>query len=499
MRTLLPAFATFCLTAHVHAAPAPAAPPANGAPPSNSAAAAPPAATAAPAAKGAPAAKDSPAAANPFDVPFEKYSLPNGLEVILHHDASLPLVAVNVWYHVGPSSEPKGRSGFAHLFEHLMFEGSKHVGHEFDHLLESVGATNVNGTTSWDRTNYFETVPRQNLELALWLESDRMGFLLDALTPDRLEVQRDVVKNERRQRYENSPYGASELAMYESLFAPDHPYHGAVIGSMEDLSRASMEDVKAFFRAFYSPSNATLAIAGDFDPAIARGWIERYFASLASSPRPSTRLSLTPPLTASVRKNVEEPVQLARVALGWLTPPAYSPDDTVLDLVATLLAGGKATTLYQNLVVKQKVASDVAAALDSNRLTSMFEIDETVAAGTPPKNAEDALDKALAAFATKGPTAAELDRAKRQIRLHVLTDLQRLDGDGGESGRAGTLQRMNEYLGDPGKLPAYIERMNAVTAEDIKRVTRQFLTPSNAVIVTTIPRREPIGASGTAP
>jgi zinc protease len=307
------------------------------------------------------------------------------------------------------------------------------------------------------------------------------------------------VKNERRQRYENSPYGASELAMYESLFAPDHPYHGAVIGSMEDLSRASMEDVKAFFRAFYSPSNATLAIAGDFDPAIARGWIERYFASLASSPRPSTRLSLTPPLTASVRKNVEEPVQLARVALGWLTPPAYSPDDTVLDLVATLLAGGKATTLYQNLVVKQKVASDVAAALDSNRLTSMFEIDETVAAGTPPKNAEDALDKALAAFATKGPTAAELDRAKRQIRLHVLTDLQRLDGDGGESGRAGTLQRMNEYLGDPGKLPAYIERMNAVTAEDIKRVTRQFLTPSNAVIVTTIPRREPIGASGTAP
>jgi zinc protease len=436
---------------------------------------------------------------NPFSVPFEKYSLPNGLEVILHHDTSLPLVAVNIWYHVGPSSEPKGRSGFAHLFEHLMFEGSKHVGHEFDRLLESVGATNVNGTTSWDRTNYFETVPREHLELVLWLESDRMGFLLDALTPERLEVQRDVVKNERRQRYENSPYGASELAMYEALFPPDHPYHGAVIGSMEDLSRATMEDVKAFFREFYAPSNATLAIAGDFDPAIAKGFIERYFGSLPSSTRPSTRLSTTPPLSASVRKEVGEPVQLARVAKGWLTPPAYNPDDITLDVVATLLAGGKATPLYQNLVVKQKVASDVTAALDSNRLTSMFEIDATVAAGTPPKNAEAALDKSMADFAAKGPTPAELDRAKRQIRLHVLTDLQRLDGDGGESGRAGTLQRMNEYLGDPGKLPAYIERINAVTADDVKRVMKQYLSPTTCVVITTVPQQEAAAAAGGAP
>jgi zinc protease len=461
---------------------------------------------AAPAVPAVPAVPEQPKTAteahkpNPFDVPFEKYSLPNGLEVILHHDASLPLVAVNLWYHVGPSSEPKGRSGFAHLFEHLMFEGSKHVGHEFDRLLESVGATNVNGTTSWDRTNYFETVPRENLELVLWLESDRMGYLLDALTPERLEVQRDVVKNERRQRYENSPYGASELAMYESLFGPDHPYHGAVIGSMEDLSRATMDDVKAFFRAFYSPSNATLAIAGDFDPAVARGWVEHYFASLPSSTRPSTHLSITAPLTASVRKEVEEPVQLARVAKGWLTPPAYSPDDTALDVAATLLAGGKATPLYQSLVVKQKVASDITAALDSNRLTSMFEIDATVAAGTPPKNAEAALDKALLDFTAKGPTPAELERAKRQIRLHVLTDLQRLDGDGGESGRAGTLQRMNEYLGDPGKLPAYIERMNAVTADDVKRVMKQYLSLTTCVVITTVPKQEAAAAAaGGAP
>jgi zinc protease len=441
-----------------------------------------------------PAAPASVAKANPFDVPFEKYSLPNGLEVILHRDPSLPLVAVNIWYHVGPSSEQKGRSGFAHLFEHLMFEGSKHVGHEFDHLLESVGATNVNGTTSWDRTNYFETVPRQNLELALWLESDRMGFLLDALTPERLEVQRDVVKNERRQRYENSPYGASELAMYESLFAPDHPYHGAVIGSMEDLSRASMDDVKAFFRAFYSPSNATLAVAGDFDPAGAKAWIEHYFGSLPSAPRPTAHVSITPGLTAPVRKEVEEPVQLARVAMAWLTPPAYTPDDTVLDVVATLLAGGKATALYQDLVVKQKLASDVSASLDSNRLTSMFEVDATVAAGTPPKRAETALEAALAKLGTAGPAAADLDRAKRRIRLHVLTDLQRLDGDGGESGRAGTLQRMNEYQGDPGKLPAYVERMSAVSADDVKRVVKQYLAPTARVTITTIPKKESAAA-----
>jgi zinc protease len=443
------------------------------------------------------AAKPAPAnaaKASPFDVPFEKYALGNGLEVILHHDPSLPLVAVNLWYHVGPSSEPKGRSGFAHLFEHLMFEGSKHVGHEFDHLLESVGATNVNGTTSWDRTNYFETVPRQDLELALWLESDRMGFLLDALTPERLEVQRDVVKNERRQRYENSPYGASELAMYEALFKPDHPYHGAVIGSMEDLSRASMEDVRGFFKSFYSPSNATLALAGDFDVAQAKAWVERYFGTLPSTARPSATPIQTAPLTSEVRRDVEEPVQLARVAMAWLTPPAYTPDDTVLDVVATLLAGGKATLLYQDLVVKQKLASDVSASLDSNRLTSMFELDATIAAGTPPKKAEAALDAALVRLGKNGPTAAELDRAKRRIRLHILTELQRLDGDGGESGRAGTLQRFNEYLGEPGKLGAYVERMSAVSAADVKHAVQKYLTPTARVVVTTVPKKEPAAA-----
>src|SRR5687767_415232 len=221
----------------------------------------------------------APASATPR-IPFEKYRLKNGLEVILHEDRSLPLVAVNIWYHVGPANEPKGRSGFAHLFEHLMFEGSRHVGREFDLLLEAAGATNMNGTTSWDRTNYFETVPREHLELVLWIESDRMGFMLDTLNQERLDVQRGVVQNERRQSYENAPYGPSTLALLDALFPEGHPYHGAVIGSMKDLEAAKLEDVRSFFQAYYAPSNATLAIAGDFDGAAVKQLIERYFGTL---------------------------------------------------------------------------------------------------------------------------------------------------------------------------------------------------------------------------
>jgi predicted Zn-dependent peptidase len=439
----------------------------------------------------------APSKQSPFEIPFEKYSLPNGLEVILHHDGSLPLVAVNLWYHVGPSNEPVKRSGFAHLFEHLMFEGSKHVGHEFDHLLEAAGATNVNGTTSWDRTNYYETVPSHELPLVLWLESDRMGFLLDTLTKERLDVQRDVVKNERRQRYDNAPYGASELKMYETLFPPEHPYHGAVIGSMEDLSSASMDDVRAFFRAFYAPRNATLALAGDFDPKTVKGLVEHYFGSLPDVPRPAAGTGTTPPLKGSIDQVVDEPsVTLARVAIGWLTPPAYTSDDTVLDVAAVTLAGGKATRLYQQLVVKSKLASDVAAELDSNKLASMFEVQATVAAGVDPKRAREAIDAVVSKLGSEGPTQAELARAKRRIRLHMLSDLQRLDGDGGESGRAGTLQRMNHYLGDPGKLPEYVARIDAVTADDVKRVVQKFLTPNARVVVTTRPP-EPKKPEGT--
>jgi zinc protease len=424
------------------------------------------------------------------DIPFQKFTLKNGLEVIFHEDRSLPLVAVNVWYHVGPANEPPRRSGFAHLFEHLMFEGSRHAGREFDTLLESAGATNSNGTTSWDRTNYFETVPREHLELVLWLESDRMGFMLDALTLERLEVQRGVVKNERRQTYENSPYGPSSLALYDALFPPGHPYHGAVIGSMQDLGAATMKDVEEFFRAFYAPSNATLTLAGDFDAGQARAAIERYFGTLPDRPKPTAVAAkpLPPPQPREIV--VKEPVQLARVNMAWLTPPAFTPDDATLDVTMAVLAGGKATRLYKALVVEQKLASEVQAQVDSNQVTSIAEVSATAASGKSQAELKKAIGVVLDRLGKEGPTAAELDRAKRRLLLNLQSQLLLLNGPGGESGRAGMLQRFNHYLKDPGYLRRWVEMYSAVSPNDVKRVVAQYLKPQNAVSVITQPAPE---------
>jgi len=420
-------------------------------------------------------------------IPFEKFALDNGLTVILHRDPSLPLVAVDMWYRVGPVNEPPGRSGFAHLFEHLMFEGSRHAGREFDTLLESVGATNVNGTTSWDRTNYFETVPREHLELVLWLESDRMGFLLDAVDQERLDVQRDVVKNERRQSYENAPYGPSTLALLDAMFPAGHPYHGAVIGSMADLSAATLDDVRDFFNAYYAPSNAIIALAGDFDPKEARTLIGKYFGSFPK--RPPTRVTrpTTPPLAKPIRLSVNEPVELARVSFGWITPPAFTPADAVLDVTMALLGGGRATVLYQELVVKEKVASEVSAELDSNALASMTMVSGTAASGKTPEELERAMERVLDAFASRGPTAAELERAKRRLRLSVLSDLELLNGRGGESGRAGMLLRFEHYLGDPGYLPKWLAALDAVTASDVKRALSEHMKKDARAVVVTKP------------
>ena len=425
-------------------------------------------------------------------VPFEKYTLDNGLTVLLHRDTSLPIVAVQIWYRIGPVNEPPGRSGFAHLFEHLMFEGSRHVGREFDKLIESVGATNVNGTTSWDRTNYFETVPREHLELVLWIESDRMGFLLDAVDQERLDVQRDVVKNERRQSYENAPYGPSTLAMLDAMFPAGHPYHGAVIGSMEDLTAATLDDVRDFFGAYYVPSNAVLALAGDFDSGTARALVEKYFGGLPSKAPARVIRPKTPPLAKPIRLTVNEPVDLARVSFGWITPPAYTPADPVLDVTMALLAGGRATLLYQELVVKEKLASDVAAELDSNALASMTVVAATAASGKKPEDLERAMDRVLDALASKGPTEAELERAKRRIRLSVLSDLELLNGHGGESGRAGMLLRFEHYLGDPGHLPKWLAAIDAVTASDVKRVVREQLKRDARVVVITRPAEKKV-------
>jgi zinc protease len=426
-----------------------------------------------------------------INIPFEKYQLENGLEVLLHRDSTLPLVAINVWYHVGPVNEPPGRSGFAHLFEHLMFEGSRHVGKHFDQVLESAGATNANGTTSWDRTNYFETVPREQLELVLWLESDRMGFMIDNITQERLDVQRNVVMNERRQSYENAPYGKSTLTLLNALFPPGHPYHGAIIGSMADLQAATLEDVRNFFRDFYAPSNATLALAGDFQPGEAHALIERYFGPLRHQPRPGAGdATRSKPGPRVGRMEVVEPVDLAQISFGWLAPPAYSPQDPVLDVATSLLAGGKATRLYRELVVEQQLASDVSAWADPNALGTIVVVSATVATGRPVSEVEDALGSCLAKLATTPPTQDELQRAKRGLLVGLYDQLQLLNGHGGESGRAGLLQRFNHYLGSPAALEDWPARLTSVTADDVKTVVEQYLRPDQRVTVVTLPGKK---------
>jgi zinc protease len=434
-------------------------------------------------AKGSVTAAVVPAAA--ATISFEKYKLANGLSVILHSDRSLPLVAVNIWYHVGPANEPAHRSGFAHLFEHLMFEGSKHVGHEFDRILESIGATNSNGTTSWDRTNYFETAPSENLETLLWLESDRMGFMIDTLTQERLDVQRDVVKNERRQSYENAPYGPSSLSMLNALFPEGHPYHGAVIGSMQDLSAATLADVTTFFRQYYAPSNATLCLAGDLDLPRAKALIERYFGTLPDRQRPAAKETAYLPLPKAERLVVKESVTLAQVSFGYRSPPAYTEDDPALDVAMAILGGGKATRLYQRLVVQTKLAADVSASLESNQLASISSLSATVATGKSSAAVERELDAVLLSLQKNGPSPAELARAKRRILLGALSSLEVLNGPGGESGRAGLLQRFHQYTGDPGYLPKWLSQIEQVQGKDVQRVIKQWLRPEARVVVVT--------------
>jgi zinc protease len=421
-------------------------------------------------------------------VAFEKYRLPNGLTVILHEDRSLPLIAINIWYDVGPVNEPTGRSGFAHLFEHLMFEGSKYVGPNFDRLLEGVGATNSNGTTSWDRTNYFETVPSQYLELLLWIESDRMGFLRETITQERLDVQRDVVKNERRQSYENAPYGPSALALLDTAFPEGHPYHGAIIGSMKDLSAATLADVHDFAERYYAPSNATLCLAGDFETPAAKALIEKYFGSLRKIPKPKEIAPPNLPKPTATRVVVDEPVGVAKVAFAWVAPPAYQEGHAALTVLSSLLADGKATRLYRRLVVDERVAVDVDAEVDANELSSLFSIDALATQGTTVETLEARLAAALEQIVTSPPTDAEMKRAKRRIELENASDLELLNGPGGESGRAGSLQRFNHYLNDPNGIAAWQARLARVTSDDVVRAVKAYLDPNHRITVITRPK-----------
>src|SRR5712691_11580945 len=353
------------------------------------------------------------------DIPrlaFEKYMLPNGLDVILSEDKRLPMVAVKLWYHVGPANEERGRTGFAHLFEHMMFQGSKHVPPDTHFkFLESAGASDINGTTDYDRTNYFETLPSNQLELALWLESDRMGYLLDKLDAPQLANQQDVVRNERRQSVENRPYGMADETLTQMTFPAGHPYYANVIGSHQDIQAAKLDDVKRFFKQYYVPNNASLAIVGDFDKAQAKALVTKYFGTLKRGPQVPPITATTPPIMQERRKVVTDRVELPRIYLTWITSPIYKPGDADADIAATILGGGKSSRLYKKLVYEKQIAQTVGASQASLILGSTFQIEATARPGHTAEELEKAIDEELAAFRTQPPDAREVERARNTI------------------------------------------------------------------------------------
>ncbi|HVZ74766.1 MAG TPA: pitrilysin family protein [Polyangia bacterium] len=416
-------------------------------------------------------------------IPFEKIVLPNGLEVLFHEDHRIPEVAVDVWYKVGSKDEQPKRTGFAHLFEHVMFQGSKHVPEDkhFEYL-QKAGVSNANGTTSSDRTNYFEVVPSNQLELALWLESDRMGFLLERTAfAQTVDIQRDVVKNERRQRVENRPMGLVERVQLEALYPPDHPYGHEVIGSMEDLSAASVDDVKAFFRTYYVPNNATLVIAGDFAPSTARALVEKYFGPIPRGDDVHRRAVEAAPLATAKRIALEAKVQRPQVFISYPTPANYQPGDRDLDVLANILGNGKASRLYKRLVYDLKIAQSVSAEQQSRMLASEFEITASPMPGHSLDELVTVIDEEVARLQTTPVDEAELARAKNQIESDNIRGLEPL------LSRADRLQHYNYFAGDPGYLATDVAKYRAVDAAAVQRAARDYLKTGARVVVTVAP------------
>lgn len=426
----------------------------------------------------------------PLKVPnlkFEKYTLPNGLEVILREDHRLPLVSVDLWYHVGPVNEKAGRTGFAHLFEHMMFEGSEHVG-EKAHIkyVEGAGATDINGTTDYDRTNYFETLPSNQLDLGLWLESDRMGFLLETLDRAKLANQRDVVRNELRQD-EGQPYDVADEAEGHLLFPKEHPYYGNVIGSHADVEAARLNDVRDFFQHFYTPNNASIAIVGDFDAATIKEKVAKYFGPIPAGPPVEKAKVDTPAITSERRVTVTDTVQLPRLSVAWLAPEAFHPGDADTDMFIKILGGGKTSRLYRKLVYETQVAQSVTCNNQSKMVTSMASCDVIARPGVKLEDLEAAFDKEVESLRKDGPTQAELDRVRNQSLSGLIEGLQRLGGFGGV---ADMMNRYNQYLGDPGYLPKDVERYEAVTTASVQKIAQDVFGKNQRAVIYCIPGKK---------
>jgi zinc protease len=408
----------------------------------------------------------------PLQVPYQQFRLANGLNVILHRDTSIPAVAVNMWYYVGSANEKPGRTGFAHLFEHLMFEGSEHVPEgQFDILLEGAGGDN-NGSTSNDRTNYVIDVPSNALELALYLESDRMGYLLETMSPARVDGQRDVVKNERRQSYENRPYGMASIELDKMLWPATHPYSWPTIGHMEDLTAASYSDVVEFFKKYYAPNNASLVVAGDIDFDRTRALVEKWFGGI---PRGTPVEPVAPPaaiLTGVQKKTLTDRVSLPRLYLAWLTPRFYAPGDSALDVTSSVLTGGKNSRLYKRLVYDMQIAQDVSAFQQSGALGSSFMIVATARDGHTAAELQKVIDEELERLRRQGPTAREVQRAINQMEASFYERMERIGSFGGKA------DQLNAYAfagGGPDYFAEDLARYTSLSPADIQSAALQWL------------------------
>ena len=416
-------------------------------------------------------------------LPYAKRTLPNGLDVIVHEDHRVPIVAVNLWYHVGSKNERSGRTGFAHLFEHLMFEGSEHYNGGYFLPLQQAGAL-LNGSTNSDRTNYWEVVPTSALELALWMESDRMGFLLPALTRERFETQRGVVLNERRQNYENRPYGMALMALSAALFPPDHPYHWLTIGDAEDLRAMEFEEVRSFFRTYYHPANASLALAGDIETDHGFELAEAYFGDIPPGQKPAS-VHADASVAREVRLVLEDRVELPRVYMAWHSPAMFAEGDAEADLLADLLANGKTSRLYRTLVYDKRMALDVSAYQHSREISSFFLLASTAAPGQSLTEITALIDERIQQLADDGPAGDEMERGLAQAEAHFMYRLQTVGGFGGKSDQ---LNAYNVFRGDPDFFGNDLARYRAATRESVRATARKYLAFDRRVMLSVVPK-----------
>ncbi|HEV8238284.1 MAG TPA: pitrilysin family protein [Thermoanaerobaculia bacterium] len=436
------------------------------------------------------AAAARPAMAQDPKIPFEKYTLPNGLEVILVEDHSVPLVAVDVWYHVGSGDEVAGRSGFAHLFEHMMFQGTKNTGEDkhFE-VLQTIGASDVNGTTNTNRTNYFEVVPSNQVETALWLESERMGYLPETITQKSLDNQREVVRNERRQSYDNVPYGKEQFAVSELLFPEGHPYRYMTIGKHEDLVAATADDVKGFFAKWYVPANATLTLAGDLDRAAAKRLVEKWFSTFPVTSKPAQPSVPVPAIAGPQRRTVEDSLaKLRRIHYAWNTPALFAPGDAELDLLASALAQQGTGRLYKTLVLEKRWARNVTAFQESRQLSSIFHVFADLQDDAPLDEVEKVIDQEVERMTKTPMDAAELHRGVVAFESQYVWGLESL------LSRAENLQNCNHFTGDPDCITRDLDRYRKATPASVQAVAAQYLPKSGRVEVLTMPAAAPAEA-----